>query len=138
MTASVAVLSGPAGLFPLAPCRQVLSNDGRLRYLGGSLPLTPGLASRASKLAQSAIAAMPHCTGFVGVDLILGGDPDGREDAVIEINPRLTTSYIGLRALAEQNLAEQMLQVAGGAPANLNFKSRIIEFDTAGTVSFRD
>jgi len=137
MAASVAVLSGPTGQFPLAPCRQVLSNDGRLRYLGGSLPLSPGLAYRAGELARKAIAAMPYCTGFVGVDLILGGDPDGREDAVIEINPRITTSYIGLRAFAEQNLAEQMLRVAGGKSAELSFKARPIEFDTVGTVSYQ-
>lgn len=138
MAASVAVLSGPAGEFPLAPCRQILSNDGRLRYHGGSLPLTSGLANRASKLARSAVAAMPLCTGFVGIDLILGGDPEGREDAVIEINPRLTTSYVGLRALAEQNLAEQMFRVAGGTPAEISFKSCSLEFDTIGTVSYQE
>jgi predicted ATP-grasp superfamily ATP-dependent carboligase len=81
---------------------------------------------------------MPPCTGYVGVDLILGGDPDGHEDAVIEINPRLTTSYVGLRAVAEQNLAEQMLRVAHGATAEVTFKNRAVQFDTIGTVSFAD
>ena len=32
-------------------------------------------------------------------------------DRVIEINPRLTTSYVGLRALARFNLAEALLAV---------------------------
>lgn len=138
LAASVAVLSGPAGLLPLAPCRQLLSSDGRLRYLGGSLPLSPGLAKRATELALAAIRALPSCTGFAGVDLVLGGDPEGHEDAVIEVNPRLTTSYVGLRAVAEQNLAEQMLRVARGATAELSYKSRSVEFDTLGTVSFSD
>jgi predicted ATP-grasp superfamily ATP-dependent carboligase len=34
---------------------------------------------------------------------------------VIEINPRLTTSYVGLRVLAQFNLAEALLAVATGA-----------------------
>ena len=138
LAASVAVLSGPAGLFPLAPCRQSLSSDGRLRYLGGSLPLARGLAMRACDLALSAVRAMPACTGFVGVDLVLGGDPEGGDDVVIEINPRITTPYVGLRAVAEQNLAEQMLRVARGATAEISFKKRSVEFDTLGTVSYID
>ena len=35
--------------------------------------------------------------GWVGVDLILGPDIKGSKDFVFEINPRLTTSYLGAR-----------------------------------------
>ena len=37
---------------------------------------------------------------------MLGDDPAGADDVVIEINPRLTTSYLGLRRLARDNLAD--------------------------------
>ena len=47
MAASVAVLCGPAGLVCLTPCKQRISEDGRMRYLGGELPLAGGLADRA-------------------------------------------------------------------------------------------
>ena len=77
-----------------------MSDDGRFVYLGGSLPLPHALASRATRLAQQAVAALPDPLGYVGVDLVLGADADGADDYVIEINPRLTTSYIGLRAAA--------------------------------------
>jgi len=36
---------------------------------------------------------------------------DAGADSVIEINPRLTTSYVGLRRLAEFNIAEMMLRL---------------------------
>ena len=49
--------------------------------------------------------------GYVGVDIVLGDAPDGSADWVIEINPRLTTSYVGLRALARGNLAGVLLAV---------------------------
>jgi tyramine---L-glutamate ligase len=96
LAVSVAVLCGPGGHHALPPCRQRISDDGRMRYLGGELPIAAGLAERASSLALRALATMPAVTGYVGVDLVLGRDPIGNEDAVIEINPRLTTSYVGL------------------------------------------
>jgi tyramine---L-glutamate ligase len=136
MAASVAVLCGPSGHLTLAPCRQRLSEDGRLRYLGGELPLTAGLAERATALADKALAAMPAATGYIGVDLVLGREPDGSEDVVIEINPRLTTSYVGLRAAATSNLAEAMCLVAQAETHRVEFSSRAIEFDAGGNVSY--
>jgi tyramine---L-glutamate ligase len=136
MAASVAVLCGPSGRVPLTPCRQRLSDDGRFRYLGGELPLAKGLAERAMQLANRAVAALPATVGYVGVDLVLGRDPNGSEDAVIEINPRLTTSYVGLRAAARANLAEAMWRVSQGENAAVEFDSRPLEFDPSGNVSF--
>jgi tyramine---L-glutamate ligase len=72
----------------------------------------------------------------VGGDLILGREPDGSEDCVIEVNPRLTTSFVGLRAAARSNLAEAMLQIAQGEEGNIQFADRAIEFDSSGNVSF--
>jgi tyramine---L-glutamate ligase len=101
--ASVAFLCGPGGLVPLAPCAQMLSDDGHFRYLGGRLPLAPALAERARDIARRAVATLPEPLGYLGVDLVLGADPSGRDDVVIEINPRLTTSYIGLRVATRDN-----------------------------------
>jgi predicted ATP-grasp superfamily ATP-dependent carboligase len=58
------------------------------------------------------VATLPTPLGYLGVDLVLGDDPSGADDRVIEINPRLTTSYVGLRAAALCNLAEAMLLTA--------------------------
>jgi predicted ATP-grasp superfamily ATP-dependent carboligase len=134
--ASVSLLCGPTARVALSPSKQRLSNDGRLRYLGGELPLPAGLAERAIALAERALAVLPSTVGYIGVDIILGRDPHGSEDAVIEVNPRLTTSYVGLRAAAQSNLAEAMWRVALGEPANVTFFDRPLEFDPAGNVSF--
>ncbi len=136
MAASAALLCGPAGVLSLSPCKQCISEDGCLRYLGGELPLAPGLAERAQSLAARAIAAMPPAIGYVGVDLVLGREPDGSEDFVIEINPRLTTSYVGLRAAARSNLADTMWHVARGETRTVEYGDRAIEFDSSGNVSF--
>jgi predicted ATP-grasp superfamily ATP-dependent carboligase len=99
---------------PLPAAEQRLSADGRFHYRGGTLPLPPDLGARAQRLAVQAVQAVPGLHGYVGVDLVLSGAADGRDDEVIEINPRLTTSYVGLRRLARFNLAEAMLRVAAG------------------------
>ena len=111
LAASVALLIGAKETIALLPARQHLSNDGRFRYQGGSLPLPEPLAQRAAALALRAVAGIEGLQGCVGVDLVLGDDG---VDYAIEINPRITTSYIGLRRLCRQNLAELMLKVAQG------------------------
>ncbi len=70
----------------------------------------------------------------MGVDLILGD-----VDAVIEINPRLTTSYVGLRRACRQNLAEWILKVAtldfdAADLAAMSFSTDAIKFAADGTV----
>jgi hypothetical protein len=107
-----------------------------LRYLGGELPLAAGLAERATALADRALAALPAAVGYVGVDLVLGRDPHGSQDAVIEVNPRMTTSYVGLSAAAKTNLAESMVHIAAGELRAVEFHPRPIEFDPDGNVSF--
>ncbi len=78
-------------------------------YRGGSIPLEPGFGQRAARLARRALLAMPRSRGFVGLDMVLGDNPDGEEDVVIEINPRVTTSYVGLREATGLNLAAAIL-----------------------------
>lgn len=134
--ASVALLCGPRGNVPLLPTFQVLSGDGRFKYEGGELPIPPALAARAQNLARAAAGCVPGLLGYVGVDLVLGDAADGSADRAIEINPRLTTSYIGLRALADFNLAEAMLKVAQGEVGELRWKSGRVRFGPEGTVTW--
>src|SRR5262249_27211100 len=100
VAASVAFLFGPGRCLALPPAAQRLSEDDCFRYLGGSVPLPPPLAERARRLAWTAVETLPDLRGYVGVDVVLGDATDGSADWIIEINPRLTTSYVGLRALA--------------------------------------
>ena len=136
MAASVAFLCGSGNRIALPACQQRISDDGRLRYLGGELPLSTGLARRATELADRALAALPATTGYVGVDLVLGREPDGSQDTVIEVNPRLTTSYVGLRAAVRTNLAQAMCSVANGQFVRIELGPHRLEFDSQGNVSY--
>jgi predicted ATP-grasp superfamily ATP-dependent carboligase len=66
--------------------------------------------------------------------LVLGDDPFGDQDVVIEVNPRVTTSYVGLRAAAESNLAAAMLALVEDRAPDLRYSPESLEFDADGTV----
>lgn len=127
LDASVALLVGTTQMIPLLPARQLVSTTGQFRYLGGWLPLPEPLASRVIKLALQAVAGINGLRGYVGVDLIVGD----HGDYAIEINPRLTTSYLGLRQLCKQNLAELILCLAQGASITpLSWHAGEVHFST--------
>jgi predicted ATP-grasp superfamily ATP-dependent carboligase len=132
--ASVLVLCGQHENVPLPPCTQRLNSDGSFEYRGGSAPVAADLVERAQRLAIAALDAVPGGFGFIGIDLVLGERGDGRDDFAIEINPRLTTSYVGLRALARVNLAAAMLDLCEGREASLSFDPGPVEFEPDGQV----
>ena len=133
--ASVAFLIGRRRTHALVPASQEISDDGRFRYLGGRLPLQEELAVRAKRIAVRAVKAVSGLFGYVGVDVVLGSAADGSDDVVIEINPRLTTSYVGLRALAVENLADLMLRLARGeSVAKPRWRAGEVHFTAAGQV----
>jgi predicted ATP-grasp superfamily ATP-dependent carboligase len=65
---------------------------GVFAYLGSTVGGAEARRPALAKLAEGVAAALPALWGYVGVDVVDG--PEG--PAVIEINPRLTTSYVGL------------------------------------------
>lgn len=93
---------------------QLLSNDGRFTYLGGRTSRSAGFDDAIRQVARDATSAAPGLCGYVGIDMLVPY-PRG-EPLLVEINPRLTTSYVGYRALTHDNLAERVLRpwVCGG------------------------
>ena len=110
----------------LAPASQHIEvhPDGSMHYRGGRVPQP--LPAGVIDLATRAVACVPGLRGYVGVDLVLGDQP-----LVIEINPRLTTSYIGLRRLARFNVMQAMLDVLDGrSPGSLDYHPGEVTFHT--------
>ncbi|MCY2967038.1 MAG: ATP-grasp domain-containing protein [Planctomycetota bacterium] len=106
---SVAVVCDGArdGYEPLPVAQQCLSSDGRFQYLGGSLPVAGELAASVRATAVAACRAVGGLKGYVGIDLL--ADSASGKVVVVEINPRMTTSYLGYRRLIE---AEPVTDVA--------------------------
>ncbi len=134
--ALIGLESGQIEILPFG--EQRLSRDGRFRYQGGRIPavdLDPPIAFEAADIVARACRALPGLSGWVGFDLIVSS-PAPRV-RIVEVNPRLTTSYVGYRRLTDENLAARMLSVVGReklarrVPAH-QFES--VEFDADGAV----
>jgi tyramine---L-glutamate ligase len=81
---------GEAWLVAIGTQRMAI-REGRFEYRGGRLPAVCPYAVPQLKQAVKAIAGL---RGFVGVDFI--GDTENRQTTILEINPRPTTSFVGL------------------------------------------
>lgn len=134
--ASVAFLCGQQEIIALPACRQKIANDGSFRYTGGELPLPKAFAQRATSLARRAIDSLPGVLGYIGVDVILDSGTLPHDDVIIDINPRLTTSYVGLRSACDGNLAESMIRLAKGEAVELGFNSKRLAFACDGRVAY--
>ncbi len=129
---SISFICGGREPLVLPPFQQCLSSDGMFTYQGGRRLMDTWLCQRAERIGRKALAALPCPVGYVGVDLILGSNSDGSADYIIEINPRLTTSYIGLRAISNTNLAEAMLARAYGGTSQVSFSPKLVDFRADG------
>ncbi|MEJ2115797.1 MAG: ATP-grasp domain-containing protein [Gammaproteobacteria bacterium] len=61
---------------------------------------------RFNEFANSLVKALPGLSGYIGVDILITDN----EVLLVEINPRLTTSYAGLKAALGINPAELILR----------------------------
>jgi hypothetical protein len=117
----VSCICGPGAIASLPPMRQQFSASGPLRYLGSDPLQSRAEAERAGGLAHRAVDAIARAAGgnapvgWVGVDMMLGDRDDGRFDRVLEVNPRLTTSFVPLAAASPRSLVRVMLDAAAGA-----------------------
>ena len=133
---SVTLLCGNGGAIPLLAGRQDIRITDRVGYHGGELPDRGDEGYRALMLAERVVAALPRPrgTGLLGIDMIVDRDAQRANDMVVEINPRVTTSYVALRRLAVGNLAQSMLDMAVGTIPRLAFRSTSVEFSPDGQV----
>lgn len=136
---SVAALCNATAFETLEPCGQTLGGDAGFSYLGGASPLPKHLSFRARRLVEMGVICLQFQTkaprGYVGVDMVLGEAYDGSEDYIIEVNPRITTSYVGLRKYYKTNLAGAMIDVVQGREPKLVPRGVEVAWDSAGTVT---
>jgi tyramine---L-glutamate ligase len=69
--------------------------NGRFEYRGGTIPAP--LSGRDVERLRTAVESIPGLRGFVGVDFLW--DPARQHATLLEINPRPTTSFVGLSGL---------------------------------------
>ena len=106
---AVVSVDRPAIILP--PTGQCFDADPIGNYIGALHPLPVDVAVRATALAKCALDMLPPTRGYIGIDMIISNS-NKSEDVVIEINPRLTLSYVSLRGIVSENLAAAMIAAA--------------------------
>lgn len=113
---SVMALTGGGQHLLLQPTRQRFA-AGRLGdYVGGEILLESKAVAAIWAAAERALVEMDGICGMIGFDLVLErlpGKPAPRV-TMIEVNPRLTSSYLGLRKYYAGNLAGCLLSLMRG------------------------
>jgi predicted ATP-grasp superfamily ATP-dependent carboligase len=122
--ASVSLFVAGGRCLPICLNRQLIDEGSPFQYRGSRTPLRHQASAQALELACSAVSLIPGLNGYVGVDMVLA------EDGVklIEINPRLTTSYIGVRQIARVNLAQTIWEACtkGVLPDRIPIAGRVV------------
>ncbi len=98
-TVSVSAVALESEIKVLACNRQIMQNkDNLLKLSGCEVGIQTDSFGELEKITNNIAAAVPGLRGYIGIDFILSE----KGPCVVEINPRLTTSYIGLNeALGE-------------------------------------
>jgi tyramine---L-glutamate ligase len=114
---SASIISNGRNFIILSLNRQHITEGMPFRYLGGEIMPPPEKDDALHNIVDKIVKTIPGLRGYFGVDLIKVNN--GYK--VIEINPRLTTSYTGLRKVININLAEAIYDsvINGILPENV-------------------
>ena len=108
IAASVSLISTGQDALPLTLNKQrvtLASPTSNSSYHGGTVPIDHSSKDRALRTAREVVKSLRGLRGYVGVDMVLTDDGP----IIMEVNPRLTTSYIGLRHIMNFNLAHAII-----------------------------
>ena len=106
--ASVSVYSTGTEALPVSLNKQRVSlktPESDSSYDGGEVPHDSPLKRKAFNVAKKIVESVRGLRGYVGIDMILTEE----EPFIIEVNPRLTTSYVGLRTVSGFNPAQALV-----------------------------
>ena len=106
----------PPLILPVAT-QHVAWIDDRPQYRGGSVPaeLSPDSEFRLRTLLTQLLNLITVDCGYVGIDLLKPAEIRDGDWLIVELNPRLCTSYIGYRAATKSKLAPYLLGICGNA-----------------------
>jgi predicted ATP-grasp superfamily ATP-dependent carboligase len=111
---SLSVLCSAGAVEVLSINRQCIEVDGagRVQYRGVVVnsPVSDVDRTKLKRLAHDVTRALPGLVGYVGIDVVLRADG---HPVVIEVNPRLTSAYVGLSASLGRNIARDVLERLG-------------------------
>lgn len=114
----------------LAVNRQYIDIDaeGKFSYQGGETPVHPDREEEIVAVARNVVGVL-GCQGYCGVDVVVAD-----KVYVVDVNPRITTSLVGIAACMEEEIADILVAASkGGGPDQVHLTGSV-RFDTQGRV----
>jgi predicted ATP-grasp superfamily ATP-dependent carboligase len=106
-----------------------VDDDGVFRYHGGETPVHPGREREIVDAALKAVEVL-GCQGYCGIDMVVSD-----KVYVVDVNPRITTSLVGIAACMEEEIADLLVAASKGqGPAEVHLKGKV-RFDKNGRVT---
>lgn len=106
--ASISILCKNGQAWLLSCNRQLVElEDDQFTFRGSELNGMEAHWNTFEVIAQAVAKAMPGLAGYVGIDVVVGKN----ETLVLEVNPRLTTSYAGLSRAIGCNPARMIVDL---------------------------
>ncbi|MFO1002117.1 MAG: ATP-grasp domain-containing protein [Planctomycetaceae bacterium] len=129
---------GVASSTVLSPALQNLRlQNGQPVYSGGQIPCEPVLRDAISLVASKLAIALSDFSGYVGADIVVAQNSSKELQAsIVEVNPRLCTSYVGYRRSTSDNLAAWLL--AEHSELQICWNMGVTEFEATGQVRSPD
>ena len=115
----------------LAVNRQYIDTgtDGVIHYRGGETPVHPPREAEIIEVAKKVVEVL-GCQGYCGVDVVVAD-----KVYVVDVNPRITTSLVGIAACMKEEIAEILVAASrGGGPDQVHLTGSA-RFDTQGKVT---
>ena len=103
--------------------------DGSFHYRGGETPVHPAREAEIVATAQKATAVL-GCQGYCGVDVVVAD-----RVYVVDVNPRITTSLVGIAACMKEEIAALLVAASRGEGPEAVHLSGRVRFDTGGKVT---
>lgn len=106
-----------------------IGTGGSFRYLGGETPVRPAREKEIVDVARKTVEVL-GCQGYCGVDVVVAD-----KVYVVDVNPRITTSLVGIAACMQEEIAELLIAASKGQGPKEAHLSGSARFDTNGKVT---
>jgi predicted ATP-grasp superfamily ATP-dependent carboligase len=104
-------------------------SDGLFHYRGGETPVHPAREAEIVEVAKNVVEVL-GCQGYCGVDVVVAD-----KVYVVDVNPRITTSLVGIAACMKEEIAGILVAASKGEGPDRVHLTGSARFDTQGKVT---
>jgi predicted ATP-grasp superfamily ATP-dependent carboligase len=101
---SVSLIASGDRVLPITINKQLVSVEAGFEYQGGIVPYRSDREEEILQVAKMVAKAL-NLSGYAGIDLVVGDLP-----RVVDVNPRPTTSIVGIAKVMREELADLILR----------------------------